>query len=743
MTISVRFTRFSSLFLLLFGASVTQILGQDASVDRNKTARQLELREFAMNHPGNIAEGKKLFEDQRVGCNKCHGIDGTSRSVGPNLNAIGNKFERRDLITSIIEPSRTIAIGFGTTSVVTVDGQVLSGILQRVTNTNIELLDKENKTIRLALNDIETQKESNVSIMPDGLEQNLTNQEFADLIAYLESLKSSPNTILTDEVTTQVPRASNEATLRNFFEGVRFDHPTWFGEIPSKSAIKSNTDKRSYLVLEQSGQAFVVQQELNESNKRTLFDLSPSVRSGGATGLLGAAFHPKFATNGRYYVKYQTLDGQRIQSVVEERTMLDGLSDSGRTRELLRIDAVTQDHNGGCIEFGPDGFLYIGMGDSGPQHDPQGHGQDLGTLLGKILRIDVDASASNRPYVIPKDNPFCHNPKAKPEVWAFGFREPWRFSFDPDNGDLWVGDVGQDRIEEVAIVRQGENHGWNVYEGHTEHARELRNPQAQYVKPVFSYSRSLGVSITGGYVLRGPNTGTLSGWYVCGDFESRRIWALQQSDRKLAKIVEIGRAPSRIVSFGVDSLRNIYLLGYDDGIIYQMDFSKVDVSPRTVRMLADTSQQSGVLWRYTTTKPPDNWMDANFDDSQWMLGPGGFGTQGTPGAVVRTDWNSRDIWIRRSFALDENPPSITNLMLSIHHDEDVAVFLNGVEALRRGGWTSGYNEFGFRAESARTLRAGRNVIAVHCHQNNGGQYIDVGIIEHRQSSTVTPRPAAR
>src|SRR5207247_1595723 len=151
--------------------------------------------------------------------------------------------------------------------------------------------------------------------------------------------------------------------------------------------------------------------------------------------------------------------------LVEKQAAPDFRRDSGRpSRRLLTIPCVTQNHTGGCIAFGPDGFLYLGMGDTGPQQDPNGHGQNMQILLGKMLRIDVDRMEGGLPYAIPADNPFRATPNVRPEIWALGFREPWRFSFDPVTGDLWVGDVGQDRVEEVAIVRRGENHGWNVYE---------------------------------------------------------------------------------------------------------------------------------------------------------------------------------------------------------------------------------------------------------------------------------------
>ena len=205
----------------------------------------------------------------------------------------------------------------------------------------------------------------------------------------------------------------------------------------------------------------------------------------GPNGLLGMAFHPKFHENRRYFLKHQVFEEGKIATTVVERTASpDFRSDSGQpSRRLWEDVSATQDHSGGCIGFGPDGFLYIAMGDTGPQQDPQGHGQDLTTHLGKILRIDVDHADPRLAYAIPADNPFRDRSDARPEIWAYGFREPWRFSFDPLTRDLWVGDVGQDRVEEVAIVRRGENHGWNVYEGFEPFSNRYRKDVASYSGP--------------------------------------------------------------------------------------------------------------------------------------------------------------------------------------------------------------------------------------------------------------------
>jgi len=211
------------------------------------------------------------------------------------------------------------------------------------------------------------------------------------------------------------------------------------------------------------------------------------------------------------------------------------------------------------------------MGDTGPQEDPQGHGQNTTLLLGKMLRIDVDHPANGRPYAIPPDNPFVNRNDVRPEIWALGFREPWRFSFDPLTGEFWVGDVGQDRYEEVDIVLPGENYGWNVYEGFEPFSNRYRKPGADYVLPVFAYARKFGVSVTGGWIYRGDTNSSFYGVYIFGDYQSRRLWGLTQENRQLKKIRELGLAPQRIVSFGRDLQGELYLVGYE-GTIYRIDF---------------------------------------------------------------------------------------------------------------------------------------------------------------------------
>jgi glucose/arabinose dehydrogenase len=285
------------------------------------------------------------------------------------------------------------------------------------------------------------------------------------------------------------------------------------------------------------------------------------------------ALHPKFPENHKYYFAKHTVDrGQFSTIIAEGEASSDLQTDSGRpSRLILKWDEATGVHYGGGLAFGPDGYLYIGTGDSGPQEDPQGHAQNSSLLLGKMLRIDVDHFDSGKAYGIPSDNPFLGQAEFRPEIWAWGFREPWRFSFDPITGELWVGDVGQDRYEEVDVVRRGENYGWNVYEGFELFSNRFRRAGATYVAPVFAYGRKFGVSVTGGYVCRFGSGSSFDGVYVFGDFQSRRIFGLTQHNRGLSAIRQIGTAPQRVVSFGRDLNGGLYVVGYE-GMLFRLIF---------------------------------------------------------------------------------------------------------------------------------------------------------------------------
>ncbi len=289
-------------------------------------------------------------------------------------------------------------------------------------------------------------------------------------------------------------------------------------------------------------------------------------------GLLGLAFHPDFEVNRRLFVHYSRLaDGATVLS--ELTAASDGeTADRASERVMLVVEQPFPNHNGGQVSFGPDGYLYLGLGDGGSGGDPLGNGQNRGTLLGKILRFDVDASrAAGKQYAIPADNPFATDGSAPgeglPEIWAYGLRNPWRFSFDRESGDLYIGDVGQGDWEE--IDRQpgdstgGDNYGWNVMEGR--HCFQAGCDQAGLVKPIAEYDHSLGCAVIGGYVYRGARQPDLLGVYIFGDFCDGRIFTLHVDEGTITP-KEVLRRPIEISSFGEDEAGEIYLVDLDGGL---------------------------------------------------------------------------------------------------------------------------------------------------------------------------------
>jgi putative heme-binding domain-containing protein len=523
---------------------------------------------FAMTHAGDAERGKALFLDaRRLACARCHSTDGKGGAVGPDLFAVGDKFGRRELVEAVLRPSATIAVGYSTTIVRTRDGDVYAGILKDAAGDAVTLAEADGQKLRIPPADIAEQRTSDVSIMPDGLEAGLSPQEFADVIEYLASLKA-PETLALNErgMPASIPTIDHPVALRPFnADEHRFHHPVWFSPVPGLHDVFAVPEHETGTVwlLDKSG----------AGETKSVFLETGKVMPG-TRGLLGMIFHPAFATNRRYFiVKHLVKDGRFTSYLFEGEAAADLRADSGKPlRTVLRFDESSNVHYGGGLAFGPDGYLYVGMGDGGPQQDPRGRGQDFSQLLGKMLRIDVDHPAAGEPYAVPPDNPFVGRTGVRPEIWATGLREPWRFSFDPMTGDLWVGDVGQDLYEEVDIVRRGENYGWNVYEGFAPFSNKYRRAGEQYVPPVFAYSRKYGASVTGGFVYRGDRNSHFYGVYVFGDYQTSRVFALTQTDRSLTKVRQIGTSPEHVVSFGQGEHGELFLVGYE-GTIYRIDFS--------------------------------------------------------------------------------------------------------------------------------------------------------------------------
>jgi glucose/arabinose dehydrogenase len=281
-------------------------------------------------------------------------------------------------------------------------------------------------------------------------------------------------------------------------------------------------------------------------------------------GLLGLAFHPKYKTNGEFFVFY-TLRTPKLTNVVSRfRVSKDDpdRADPDSEQEVLRISRPFWNHDGGTICFGPDGYLYVALGDGGAADDPRKNGQNLTTILAKILRIDIDRRDGGKPYGIPNENPFAAKSDAAPETWAWGLRNVWRMSFDRKTGRLWAGDVGQNLYEEINIIEKGGNYGWSIREGLHPFSAKGVGPRDDLIDPIWEYHHDIGKSITGGVVYRGKRLPELEGHYLYGDYISGRIWALQYDDAKKRVVANrpLRRTQNLIFSFGEDEAGEVYFL---------------------------------------------------------------------------------------------------------------------------------------------------------------------------------------
>ncbi|MEX0761252.1 MAG: PQQ-dependent sugar dehydrogenase [Dehalococcoidia bacterium] len=355
------------------------------------------------------------------------------------------------------------------------------------------------------------------------------------------------------------PEPLRELEMERVFGWFDEDDPTYLTEVPD--------DSGRLAVLIQDGLMFLLEggPENAEGSTLEVLDISHKVsRQGNEEGLLGLAFHPQFQENQRFYLYYSASGPRR--SVISEFTFNEsGAADPDSERVIMEVEQPYPNHNGGMIKFGPDGYFYIALGDGGSGGDPQGNGQDPSTLLGSILRIDVDSSTDDMQYGIPADNPFVEGGGA-PEVWAYGLRNPWRFSFDPETGYMWAADVGQGEFEEVNIVRRGENYGWNAMEADSCFDPPTDCDPTGLEPPVTFYDHSQGCSVTGGYVYRGNRLPTLSGAYVYGDYCSGRIWALRHNGEDVTEHIVLADTDMRITSFGVDVTGDLYVLDRNGGV---------------------------------------------------------------------------------------------------------------------------------------------------------------------------------
>ncbi|MEB2324467.1 MAG: PQQ-dependent sugar dehydrogenase, partial [Sorangiineae bacterium] len=351
-----------------------------------------------------------------------------------------------------------------------------------------------------------------------------------------------------------------------------YSRPVWVGNAPGNS--------ERLFVVEQPGRIRIIDNGV-KVDQAFLDIASAKVESGGnEQGLLGLAFHPGYATNRRFYVNYTNKDGDTVIAEYQRSASEPDRAEPSSEKILMTVPQPQSNHNGGNLQFGPDGMLYIGLGDGGgggDQHGANGNGQTLSTLLGKMLRIDVDGSTGGKPYGIPSGNMSGQN--VLPEIWSYGLRNPWRWSFDVCTGDLYIGDVGQNTWEEIDVepagTGSGTNYGWRVMEGTHCYNPASGCDQSGKTLPVAEYNHSEGCSVTGGFVYRGKNIPALRGAYLYADFCSSQFWSFRYSGGAATGLKEITSEftsgdVGQISSFGQDAHGELYVTDFG-GRVWRID----------------------------------------------------------------------------------------------------------------------------------------------------------------------------
>jgi uncharacterized repeat protein (TIGR03806 family) len=387
--------------------------------------------------------------------------------------------------------------------------------------------------------------------------------------ATASGLDARPNN--TSCVAGDRPTTTTTLGVERVFPNLSFTAPILMAQAPN--------DSTRWFVVEQAGRVRVFNNQATVASSSVFVDISARVTSGGETGLLGLAFHPNFPANPRVYLSYTT--GNLVSRVSEFRTPDNGATlDPNSEIVLFTVTQPASNHNGGYLSFGPDGFLFVGFGDGGSGNDPFGtigNGQNLLTLLGKVVRIDISGATGSVPYRIPTNNPYAGNALCNagsgsancPEIYAYGFRNPWRWSFDTGSNELWLADVGQNEVEEVNRITLGGNYGWRCFEGTRDTGLACGPNESSSLPPIAQYTHANGGnSITGGFVYRGTAIPSLVGRYVFGDFGSGRIWNIA---RTTSPTLTVGNADSfssglQISSFGQDNAGEVYVVNYSGSL---------------------------------------------------------------------------------------------------------------------------------------------------------------------------------
>lgn len=360
--------------------------------------------------------------------------------------------------------------------------------------------------------------------------------------------------IIDDDSDEQTDNEDVTVSVINAFQNLTFSQPL------DLQSPNDNTNR--IFVVEKGGRIMVFNNDDNANSVAVFLNL-PNISTTSEQGLLGLAFHPNYQSNGYFYIFYTPTENLSVVSRFSV-TSDANVADANSELILLEIPQPETNHNGGQIAFGPDGYLYIAIGDGGGGGDPQNNAQNRANLLGNILRIDVDETDSGLNYAIPNDNPFIDDVDSRDEIYAYGLRNPWRMSFDTQTESLWAADVGQGELEEINIVESGGNYGWKLFEGTSCFSGDC--DETGLVSPIFEYGQDNGDrSVTGGYVYRGSEVSTLNGKYIYGDFVSGRIWALESDGSENELILE---SRLSIASFGTDSSNELYVCAFD-GTIYK------------------------------------------------------------------------------------------------------------------------------------------------------------------------------
>ncbi|WP_052607334.1 PQQ-dependent sugar dehydrogenase [Lentisphaera araneosa] len=356
----------------------------------------------------------------------------------------------------------------------------------------------------------------------------------------------------------------NDLKLEPLFKKKTFERPIGLIDLGSNS----------WYVLEQRGKIWLCE---DGKKKSLVADISKRLGTANEEGLLCMVKSPRFEDDHQVYIYYSAKQPRR--SIVARFKLENHKLDLESEEEVLSMPEPYGNHNGGQLAFGPDEKLYVGVGDGGSAGDPKGYGQDLTNVHGSILRLDVLGKSS---YEIPKDNPYVNKADSKAEIYAWGLRNPWRFSFDRESGEIWCGDVGQNKFEEVNLIKSGVNYGWNVREGFGPYQfvqrkkkkkvvqRKVVSSEGPFEDPLFVYPRKEGLSITGGYVYRGQSIEKMRGWYVMSDFASGAYWLLRKEGDKIVENHRIKGAALQVASFAEDANGELYMMSFKNGTIYKI-----------------------------------------------------------------------------------------------------------------------------------------------------------------------------